>query len=87
MSEQRIKELIAELLSELQQTDGIDKEMVSTVSQLESDVNDLVDPEVDSSDSTALEDAIALEAVFAANHPVAEKIVRELINSLSRIGI
>lgn len=87
MSEQRIKELISELLSELRDTDGIDEKMVATVGQLESDISDLVDPEVDSTDSTALEDAIALEAIFAANHPVAEKIIRELINSLSRIGI
>jgi hypothetical protein len=34
-----------------------------------------------------LDDAIALEASFAAEYPVAEKIIRELINSLSRIGI
>lgn len=87
MSEQRIKELISELLSELRDTDGVDEKMVATVGQLESDISDLVDPEVDSTDSTALEDAIALEAIFAANHPVAEKIIRELINSLSRIGI
>lgn len=87
MSEQRIKELISELLSELRDTDGVDEQMVATVGQLESDISDLVDPEVDSTDSTALEDAIALEAIFAANHPVAEKIIRELINSLSRIGI
>lgn len=87
MSEQRIKELISELLSELRDTDGVDEKMVATVGQLESDISDLVDPEADSTDSTALEDAIALEAIFAANHPVAEKIIRELINSLSRIGI
>jgi hypothetical protein len=46
-----------------------------------------VDPAVDSDENTVLDDAIALEAVFAASHPVAEKIIRELINSLSRIGI
>ena len=34
-----------------------------------------------------LEEAVALEALFAAEHPVAEKMLRELINSLSRLGI
>lgn len=87
MSEKRVKELISELLSELQETSGVNEEMVSTVSQLESDINDLVNPEVDTSENTVLDDAIALEAIFTANHPVAEKIIRELINSLSRIGI
>jgi len=34
-----------------------------------------------------MDDVVALEARFAANYPVAEKIVRELVDSLSRIGI
>ena len=34
-----------------------------------------------------VEDASALEALFAVEHPVAEKLLRELINSLSRLGI
>jgi hypothetical protein len=87
MSEQRIKELLEELLEELQQLEGVDEELIATVRELESGVGDLVNPAIDSSDSTVLDDAIALEAVFAASHPVAEKIIREPINSLSRIGI
>lgn len=34
-----------------------------------------------------LEEAVALEALFAAEHPTAEKILRELVNSLGRLGI
>jgi hypothetical protein len=34
-----------------------------------------------------LEEAVALEALFAAEHSVAEKMLRELVNSLSRLGI
>jgi hypothetical protein len=34
-----------------------------------------------------LENAIALEARFAATHPVAERILRELIAVLGRMGI
>lgn len=87
MSEQRIKELLAELRGELQRTEGIDEALLTSVRTLESNIGELVDPSVDSSENTVLDDAIALEAVFAASHPVAEKIIRELINSLSRIGI
>ena len=87
MSEQRIKELLEELRGELQRTDGVDEALITSVRTLESNIGDLVDPKVDSSENTVLDDAIALEAVFAASHPVAEKIIRELINSLSRIGI
>ena len=87
MSEQRIKELLAELRGELQRTEGIDEALLTSVRTLESNIGELIDPSVDSSENTVLDDAIALEAVFAASHPVAEKIIRELINSLSRIGI
>ena len=87
MSEQRIKELLEELRGELQRTDGVDEALIASVKTLESNIGDLVDPAVDSDENTVLDDAIALEAVFAASHPVAEKIIRELINSLSRIGI
>ena len=87
MSEQRIKELLEELRGELQRTDGVDEALLASVRTLESNIGDLVDPAVDSDENTVLDDAIALEAVFAASHPVAEKLIRDLINSLSRIGI
>ena len=87
MSEQRIKELINELIKELESTDGVTEEAVSVARQLEGNIDDLVNPEVDTSENTILDDAIALEASFAASHPVAEKLIRELINTLSRIGI
>ena len=87
MSEQRIKELLEELRGEMQRTDSVDEALLTSIRSLESNIGDLVDPTVDSSENTVLDDAIALEAVFAASLPVAEKIIRELINSLSRIGI
>ena len=87
MSEQRIKELMSELVGELEKADSISEDTVSVAKKLESDIHDLVNPQVDSSENTVLDDAIALEASFAVSHPVAEKAIRELINSLSRIGI
>ncbi|MDA1370753.1 MAG: DUF4404 family protein [Proteobacteria bacterium] len=87
MSEDRIKQLIGELVSELEQTESIGDDTLNVVRQLESDIQDYTNPEVDTDENTILDDAIALEASFAASHPTAEKIIRELINSLSRIGI
>jgi hypothetical protein len=87
VSEERIKELMSELRGELEQAEAVSEDTVSIAQQLESDIHDLVNPAVDSSENTVLDDAIALEASFAASHPVLEKILRELINNLSRIGI
>ncbi len=87
MSEERIQELMVELIGELQKTDGVSLEVMEHARKLEADVKDLVDPAVDTGDNTILDDAIALEATFAASHPMAEKILRELVSSLSRLGI
>jgi hypothetical protein len=87
VSEQRIKELMNELVGELEKTENISAETVSVAKKLETDINNFVNPAVDTAENTILDDAIALEASFAATHPIAEKVIRELINSLSRIGI
>jgi hypothetical protein len=53
------------------------------------DANNRV-PEVRSAEyirASLMDDAIALEASFANTHPVAERLIREFINSLSRLGI
>ncbi len=87
MSEERILELLKELQHELKTTDSLSEELAGTVQKLEADIADAVNPDIDTSENTILDDAIALEAVFAASHPVAEKLIRDLINTLSRIGI
>ena len=87
MSVQRIKQLLQELETELQHADDMQPQTRDALRKLRDDIRDLVDPQVDSSETTVLDDAIALEASFAASHPVAEKLLRELINSLSKIGI
>jgi hypothetical protein len=87
VSEDRIKELMQELLKELEADEAVGNDTVEIARRLETDIHDLVNPETDSSENTIMDDAIALEASFAARYPVAERIVRELINNLSRIGI
>lgn len=78
---------MAELISEIQKIDSVDEETMQVARKLESDIDDLVNPAVDTADYNVLDDAIALEASFAIEHPIAERIVRELINTLSRLGI
>jgi hypothetical protein len=87
MSKSRVTELMRELVAEIEGTPSLNKEVLVSAKKLESGINDLVDPEIDSSENTLLDDAIALEASFSATHPVAAKIIRELVDSLSRIGI
>tara|TARA_B110000858_G_scaffold77483_1_gene89766 strand:- start:4554 stop:4817 length:264 start_codon:yes stop_codon:yes gene_type:complete len=87
MNEEKVKQLLEELLKEIRQGDNPDEELLESAQRLQSDIDSLLNPDVDSSDNTVMDDMIALEAQFASSYPVAEKIIRELVNSLSRIGI
>jgi len=87
MNEEKVKQLLKELLDEIAQDDNADEELLGSAQRLQADIDSLLNPEVDSSDNTVMDDMIALEAQFASSYPVAEKIIRELVNSLSRIGI
>ena len=74
-------------MEEITQGENPDQELLGSAQRLQSDIDSLLNPDVDSADNTVMDDMILLEAQFATNYPVAEKIVRELVNSLSRIGI
>ena len=74
-------------MEEIAQGENPDQELLGSAQRLQSDIDSLLNPDVDSADNTVMDDMISLEAQFATNYPVAEKIVRELVNSLSRIGI
>ena len=86
MSSERIKLLLTELQSELARTEEVDEETLAMVRKLDENIDELIESS-EQVNSPVLDDAIALEARFATNHPVAEKLLRELIDSLSRIGI
>ena len=87
MSEERIRELLQELVQEVAETPTMDEEVLAQVQPVEAGVKDLINPEIFTEDSTVMDDAIALEALFATNHPIMEKMIRELVNTLSKIGI
>ncbi len=80
-----MKRLLEELRTELSRTDTLDENTRELAEKVDRDLDELV--ESSQPNSPELDDAIALEARFAANHPVAERIMRELIATLSRIGV
>ena len=86
MSQQRVRLLLSELQLELARTGEVDEETLALIRKLEQDIEELIESS-EQRNSPVLDDAIALEARFAANHPIAEKLLREVIDSLARIGI
>lgn len=87
MSKERINELLAALAKEISETQDIPENIEVSSKQLATDIEEALSSQSDEANPTILEDAIALEASFAVNHPIAEKLIRELVNQLSRLGI
>lgn len=75
-----------ELQAILSKTDDIDEETMLLVKKLDKDIDTFIESKEDVN-SPLLDDAIALEARFSVTHPVTERIFRELIETLGRMGI
>lgn len=86
MSENRIKILLLQLREELARNEQVDPETLQLVKRFDEEMDAFIESS-ENVNSPVMDDAIALEARFAVSHPVAEKLLRELIDSLGRIGI
>jgi len=86
LSQARVRELLAQLHEELDTADELDEETLALARKLDRDIDTLIE-NAENRNSPELDDAIALEAQFAARHPMAERIMRELIATLGRMGI
>lgn len=87
MSNKEIRELLAKLQDEIQKT-KLDDDTISLVRELDSDIDDLLDPEGHRVETdSVVEKARELETNFAAEHPTIERFMREVIDALVRMGI
>ena len=91
MSKERVRELLAQLRQELRDTD-IDGELEKIIGDLDDDIQNVIDETGATADGPADMDDIVdrakeVEANFATSHPTAERVVREVIDLLVRMGI
>ncbi len=87
MSQERLRELLQQLHEELSDPDGLDEETLEMARQLDEDIHRALDPEQEDPENPLMDSAVSLEARFATEHPLAERVVRELIDALGRMGI
>lgn len=88
MSDKRIIELLGELKLELEKNDQIDPQTAILARELDQDIHELLDPETDTTlPDQALEKARSLETDFVAEHPVAAQFLRQIMDTLSKMGI
>jgi|SRR5690554_3475414 len=81
----RVRQLLQDLRAELSGTDTLDEETRELAQRLDKEIDTLI--ETSEPNSPLLDDAVSLSARFAATHPVAERITRELVSALGRMGI
>lgn len=80
MSNDKTRELLAELRRELQMAGELDPDTRRLLRKIHENLEGDDHP-------SALEKAKQLEAEFAAKHPVAERVARMVIDSLGKMGI
>ena len=84
MSKERVKELLVQLREELRRTD-VDDELGEMIGELDDEIHAVVDTDADADD--LIDRAKGFEADFASKHPAVSRLMREVIDTLVRMGI
>ena len=88
MSDNKVKDLLARLHKELENTENVDSETLQMVRDLDEDIHRLVESDAGSNDiDSVLDRATSVETRFAVDHPVAERFLREIMDALAKVGI
>ena len=87
MSNEKIRELLARLQDEVQDTE-LDADTRSSLRDLDADIHALLDSTTSEQKiSSVTERAKLLEAQFAISHPTVERFIREVIDTLAKIRV
>ncbi len=87
MSDKKIRKLLSKLHEEVQKTE-VDADTRSSLRELDADIHDLLNSSAPAPDANfVLERAKLLESRFALNHPAIERFMREVIDTLSKMGV
>ena len=87
MSNEKIHDLLARLHDAVRKT-AVDDDTRSALHDLDADIHDLLSSSAPEPNMTfVLERAKLLEAQFAINHPAAERFMRDVIDTLAKIGV
>ncbi len=84
MSKERVRELLGQLRDELRKTD-VDEDLDKMIDELDDEIHAVVDTDADVND--LIDRAKGFEADFASKHPAVERFMREVIDTLVRMGI
>ena len=86
MSTEKIREILAQLNTELERVEDVDPDVRQTMHKLHQQVLELEASEHTTAE-TMVDHVKELESRFAASHPVLEQATRELMDVISKMGI
>lgn len=75
------------LRNQIDEADYVDKELLELVRDLENKIEAILDTAINSEPQSTSELALDLESRFEANYPAAAVLVREVLNTLNKMGI
>lgn len=87
MPKEAISGLLSQLHDALGDTEGTSTDLQAKVNQFEQSLQRLIEDQQPTTDSSLQDQINQLEAEFAAEHPVADRILREIMEVLNRIGV
>jgi len=88
MNETNLKDLLKQLHQVLGNTDSVDPDTLRQVRELDEEVNRLLESGTSGEEfDNVVDQAKAVETRFAVDHPVAERFLREIVDTLSKVGI
>jgi len=88
MNEKSLRELLNSLHEALEHTEKVDPETLELVRELDEDINRLIESgSADDDFDNVVDRAKSVETRFAVDHPVAERFLREIIDTLAKVGI
>ena len=88
MKDNELNALLAKLNDELEKTDRVDATTLALLQELEDDLQRLGASGAAPQDyESVINQAQALETRFAADHPRAERFIREIMDMLAKVGI
>lgn len=88
MEEQKLKQLLSQLNELLDDTDRVDAETQALFRELDEEIHRLTEAGAASEEyEGVIDEAKSMQARFAVEHPVAERFLREIIDTLAKVGI
>ncbi len=87
MSDTEVRDLLERLKSEIQNAE-LDAETRKLMMDLDAEIHGLLETDADKEALASVADrAREIEADFESDHPLAVRVLREIIQSLARMGI